>query len=534
MSKTAVVLLALVFFVAGIAFAGGAGEEGATAGRPSLELTKAYFFGEPTDNQEEKEAFEVFITDRYNIDFTVNAFPRPEYMTKYALAMTSGDIKGLGWIFGGPYMEDYYRDGATVDMLPYVEGNENYKRLPAMMQDTYMRDGELLAITTGWREGLGYVRSIRQDWLDNLGLEKPTTVDEFYEVIKAFTEDDPDGNGKDDTVGMTSSGVWMMADIFGSFGTPLNHVMDHAITPDPHDNFRYNDGMLKPGMKAALAWFRRAYENGYLDQEVFTNSSSDIRSRMYSGKYGSVYYNYSWALGRGLENQIHKVDPTAEVSGIIGLTSSYADKFVVPGGIGSGPNIWVLIGGTRNPGEQVNAFIDVFLGDDIGFWSGIFGVYGVHWQYGPDDEILRLAKEVVDGKPKYFSTPGISAQIAGTDRTYLARGYRLEGQTEEQYEDRMEYYETVNETFREGQRKQLLFGGYPHSWSEPNSEHYAQINADIGRIFDEMVAAAITGQMTVDEAIASYRRQMRNLGAQKVLDQANAAIGKTSSTKWRY
>ena len=45
----------------------------------------------------------------------------------------------------------------------------------------------------------GEVMIIRQDWLDKLGLKAPTTIDEFEEVIRAFTEDDPDGNGQKDT-----------------------------------------------------------------------------------------------------------------------------------------------------------------------------------------------------------------------------------------------------------------------------------------------------------------------------------------------
>ena len=53
--------------------------------------------------------------------------------------------------------------------------------------------------------------TIRKDWLENLGLEEPKTIDEFYNVLKAFTKDDPDGNGKDDTYGLVASkftGPW--------------------------------------------------------------------------------------------------------------------------------------------------------------------------------------------------------------------------------------------------------------------------------------------------------------------------------------
>lgn len=46
---------------------------------------------------------------------------------------------------------------------------------------------------------------IRQDWLDALNLEMPETFDELYEVAKAFTENDPDGNGQNDTVGIVTA-----------------------------------------------------------------------------------------------------------------------------------------------------------------------------------------------------------------------------------------------------------------------------------------------------------------------------------------
>lgn len=47
---------------------------------------------------------------------------------------------------------------------------------------------------------------IRSDWLKNLGLEAPTTWDELVEVAKAFTENDPDGNGQNDTYGLAVPG----------------------------------------------------------------------------------------------------------------------------------------------------------------------------------------------------------------------------------------------------------------------------------------------------------------------------------------
>jgi putative aldouronate transport system substrate-binding protein len=62
---------------------------------------------------------------------------------------------------------------------------------------------------------------IRTDWLDNLGLDAPTNLDEFVEVMKAFTFNDPDGNGEDDTFGMMMSAVhdgYLDQQIAGAFG----------------------------------------------------------------------------------------------------------------------------------------------------------------------------------------------------------------------------------------------------------------------------------------------------------------------------
>src|SRR4030042_1238259 len=66
---------------------------------------------------------------------------------------------------------------------------------------------------------------IRQDWLDKLDLEVPTTPEELLAVAKAFTEQDPDGNGKNDTYGLggfiVGQGLGNRFDfIMGAYGVP--------------------------------------------------------------------------------------------------------------------------------------------------------------------------------------------------------------------------------------------------------------------------------------------------------------------------
>lgn len=97
----------------------------------------------------------------------------------------------------------------------------------------------------------GYV--INKDWLDKLGLEIPTTIDEFYAVIKAFKEDDPDGNGADDTYGFfvaepkgtNSFGyiarAFIDCDVWGGtwVATEDGGVTQFAVTEEAREAFRF-------------------------------------------------------------------------------------------------------------------------------------------------------------------------------------------------------------------------------------------------------------------------------------------------------
>ena len=62
-------------------------------------------------------------------------------------------------------------------------------------------DGNIYSLPFLGRSGNGWINSfINQPWLDKLGLEMPTTLDEFYEVLKAFKTQDPNGNGIADEI----------------------------------------------------------------------------------------------------------------------------------------------------------------------------------------------------------------------------------------------------------------------------------------------------------------------------------------------
>jgi putative aldouronate transport system substrate-binding protein len=123
------------------------------------------------------------------------------------------------------------------------------------------------------------VWGINQVWLDNLGLAVPTTTEEFYQVLKAFKERDPNGNGKADEIGMSilgfDNGDSGPDDLFGSFGL-VNSYGNNWIT--------VTDGKVQymaaqDGFVDAIAWFHRLYAEGLMDPETFTHDWGRWRAK---------------------------------------------------------------------------------------------------------------------------------------------------------------------------------------------------------------------------------------------------------------
>lgn len=92
-------------------------------------------------------------------------------------------------------MKSAIRDGQFWEIGPLLKDFPNLSKLKSTTNDNTKVDGKLYTLYRGVdiaRQGLIY----RKDWADKLGLKPPANMDELYAMAKAFTENDPDGNGK--------------------------------------------------------------------------------------------------------------------------------------------------------------------------------------------------------------------------------------------------------------------------------------------------------------------------------------------------
>lgn len=529
MRKLTVILIILFILSATGLFASGTKEGGKTTTATksnlpeTLELTKAYYFGEPNENPEPKQWWIDEMSKHYGIKFKVNYLPRPEYMTKFQLMMTAGDISGMGWIFGGSYYMDYARDGAILQLDDLLKDNVVWNSLPEVMRHSFDINGKMWGISDAQTPN-GFARAIRKDWLDKFGLSVPKTMDEFKVAMQKFTENDPDGNGKADTIGMTTSGVWNIQDIFMAYDASTNHIGGNCVTTDPNLNFTFVDNLLKPGAVDALNFLREAYTKGWLDKETFTNTGTQMRERLLSGKYGSTYYWIDWV--NSWDVNVKKNDPNGAFTYITALTSNRLNKKINPMSEGGAP--WVVLANTKQAKEVVNTFVNIFFGDEYGWLSGRWGVYDKTFTLNPDKTLtLKIDPVTKSG----WSTPGIGGQIPSkgwTDDIYFAA---YENSTPEQIAMAKKWAASRTNYFSEGMKSNLLYY-FAADLKEPNSEIWRNIGQDMTKLFEETVAAAITGTKTVEQALIDYRAKGKALGATRALEEANKAIGRTSHPQY--
>lgn len=149
------------------------------------------------------------IEDYTGVDLDLVWYANDALAEKNSLALASPKTMPQIMSWGGTVTGDVVsaaKNGAFIDLNNYIWDSAKYPNLSAMSESVAANltvDGKLIAVPRTrvvGRYGLSY----RQDWAEKLGVELPenATPDDVYNMLYAFTYNDPDGNGVDDTIGM--------------------------------------------------------------------------------------------------------------------------------------------------------------------------------------------------------------------------------------------------------------------------------------------------------------------------------------------
>lgn len=164
-------------------------------------------------------------------------------------------------------------------------------------------DGTVRALPIGDESTQNIIDSqlwINQKWLDALNLEMPQTPEELKDVLIAFRDKDPNGNGEKDEIPFTFKNAWGWGDaienLFGAWGVLENGY--HVFTQDGKVTFSAKE----QGYYDTLSYLNDLYKEGLIDKDVFTLSDDQYAARGASADVIGVFAGYNPANGVGVQN----------------------------------------------------------------------------------------------------------------------------------------------------------------------------------------------------------------------------------------
>ncbi|WP_245583118.1 extracellular solute-binding protein [Paenibacillus daejeonensis] len=249
--------------------------------------------GPKTPNSWAQEALEAELTKRLGRDVSIEPVFLPDWSelnTKINLLMSAKDTRpNILWT------------GETREYLKWVDAGIVQDVTPSLQQygqeiiNYYTKDtlfyhwdpsGKMYRIPADVPEASYMTTMIRKDWLDQLNLDVPTTLDEYVEVLRAFTHNDPDGNGKQDTYGLSGDNYYRsLIPFFYAYGVDVENFIRQ-------DDGSIIFGSVMPEVKEVLGLLQTLYQEGVIDPRMATsaNSNDQMVNDIYaSGKIGSFY-----------------------------------------------------------------------------------------------------------------------------------------------------------------------------------------------------------------------------------------------------
>jgi putative aldouronate transport system substrate-binding protein len=386
-------------------------------------------------------------------------------------------------------------------------------------------------------DGLVWGPTFRLDWLEKLGIEPPGeikqvgpsggrekiyytdgayTIEEVEEILKAFTFDDPDGNGKDDTYGISpwnSNTNWAVT-LLGSFGIALSpnyNLMEDGklVTSEISQNY-----------KAFLKQMAKWYEMGLVDPEFTTLDDKKSWEKYKQGKIGYYVAQPSymamddWAKGRAPQNLVENPDSNAKILAAlpeIGKGGQQGEGAYIPVG-NLADAFYVSKDVTDEELARILQLFDYINFDKEARWT-LYGEVGVHsdWEGEPEKSALKV-------RPEFAAEEGNSGFWAYNFRTYD--------------KDRVPWFQSEytmklkNEVFaREDVKENMLIR--PYKWDLLNETKIKEVEKRYKGQLDTIVAEfrmkAIVGEVDVDKEWDNYVENWKNNGGNELLAELEKA-----------
>ena len=263
------------------------------------------------------------LAEKTGITLEIQAIEESGWDEKVGLLFSSGDYGDI-FLYGLSINEasQYGMAGMLIpleDLVAQYSPNTQtiYESFPETLRNLTADDGHIYiapAYNNTPRDMLlQYSDWINAEWLAKLGLNMPSTLEEFYDALLAFKTEDPNGNGEADEIPWSfvynGDGYNMVLGAFGFVNARHDVIDDQYVYVPAQENFRHY-----------LEFMHKLYDEQLLDNDIFTMTTDDYLAKILTLNVGStIDYNVT------SEEEVlkrHLLSP---------LTSEYNDTPVHPG-----------------------------------------------------------------------------------------------------------------------------------------------------------------------------------------------------------
>lgn len=283
---------------------------------------------------------------------------------KRNLLLAGGDYPEMFYASAFPRADllKYGKQGAFIPLNDLInQYAPNFKALmekyPVIEKGITMPDGNIYGLPTlydpEFRSVLYGTPWVKTEWLTKLGLQEPHTLDEFYDMLKAFKEKDPNGNGQKDEYAWGGVGTAGIVNYLrGSFGLNYHGTSNINVDTDPASG-KVRFIPTDPRYKELLQFVNKLYKDGLLEQDIMSVKSTEVDAKGVEGLLGVV----------------DNVDPVAiyNQEGYVGLPvlkGPHGDQmFSATGSPLGNIGMFVLTDKAKNPAALIR-WMDYFYSDE--------------------------------------------------------------------------------------------------------------------------------------------------------------------------
>ena len=436
----------------------------------------------------------------YDVTFEFTALDHSGYTDAVGRLFAGGDYPDVMVMNAGMFRQ-YQTTGLLWDMSEAYDNAEFQARmnLASINEALKTEDGSLYGFTPAY--GNGCVTFVKQTWLDAVGMkvEDIKTYDDFYNMITAFSTQDPDGNGVDgDSYGYISAGL------YGDEAPHINYLPEFWQDGYPGllqgDDGVWYDGFQTEETKAALLRLQKAYADGVIDPESYTFGTKAAREKFWSADQtgsagcfcywaGSWYENiYNNLQKNGVETDLVQLPPIAEVEAIGGYINRESP-------------VWVIIddGDGDDSREQAvfDAFIETMLDGDKVQTLWTYGAEGTHWSLKAESITTgagEKAKTTEYKEGEFHLLPTIADPTALFKKNHIDNAFVVAPLTNG-YASSTDMIDTSNKFFTDN---------CVDAPAAPASETYTNESGNINDAKKAVISAVVVEGGDVDAAMETY------------------------------